>query len=53
MSSHWPVFKIGITFAILNLDRTTPVTSDVLMMRVKGSAMKVEICFIILGRMSS
>ena len=32
LSSHWPVLKIGITFAILCFDGTTPVTSDVLMM---------------------
>ena len=49
MSSHWTALKIGIALAILNFDGTTPVTSDELMMSVKGSAMKVEICFIILG----
>ena len=32
MSSRLPFLRIGIAFAILNVDGTTPVTSDVLMM---------------------
>ena len=31
MSSRWPFLRIGIAFAILIFDGTTPVTSDVLL----------------------
>ena len=51
MSSRW-LLKIGISFAILSFYGTTPVTSDVLMKWIKGRAMKVEICLIILGCIS-